>query len=925
MSTRTRGEAVSPRRGGAYAIASSVPGVSADQIVGRTAEVQAIDAFAAATARGPGTLLLRGEAGAGKTVLWQLGVDRARTRGHMVLVARAAEHEARFGFAALGDLLEGRLEDAVRDLPDPQRRALRVALALEDAGDGVQESTIAVGLLGALRSLAGRGPVLVAVDDAQWLDQPSAAVLGFAARRLRDEPVRFLVTQRAGADVTWWHSLPEPRTQVLVGPLGRAPLQRLLHAQLGKSIPSRTLRRLWEVSAGNPLYALELGRLITSQDGGHDHRDVLPIPTDLERLLRARLSMLTAGVRSALLAAALLAEPTVDLVEAAAVGGPDLLVPAFAAQLIELDGERLRFTHPLFASAVAAGAEPCGRQAMHRRLAGLVTDPEQRAWHLGLGVLPPDEPTAALLARAAGHAFARGAGHTAAELAEEAWRFTEPGPARWARLLTVTDYQLRLGGLAETTARIERELPDIPPGPVRAELLLWLTRSLPEAGRKDALLTEALALAGDNLGLRAQILSEWMYFVASEVDRIDEAHAAMRAAVALAAQTGDAGLELRCRANLAWAEAALGHDVEDAMTEMRAAPCEALWDHGDRVRGIQLLWRGELDKAEALLTPLRDRAAELEEEWSQLVFALHLFELESRRGDAVAAAARLAELQLVTSGISEAGPILLRCEAQLAAMRGDLSQTRVAASAVLADPGASRWHRLEATRALGVVAFTAGQHEQAVAHLQEVDSAIRSGGFRDPGAFPVAGDLAEALHLLDRPAAAEQALKSLEAAAAAQAHPWGLATAARVRGLLSQDEEPLREAIRRYDELSLHLEFGRTQLALGRLLRRNRRRGEARQVLAAAAELFAGLGLPVWAERAQAEAARIGGRAGSGTALTPGERQLAELVASGRTNKEAAAELFISLNTVESALRRVYVKLGVRSRTELVRQLTLRS
>ncbi len=266
----------------------------------------------AAAASGPGTLLLLGEAGVGKTVLWQLGVESARACGHTVLVSRAVEREAHFGFAALGDLLEGRLEDAVRDLPDPQRRSLRVALALEDAGEGVQESTIAVGLLGALRSLADRGPVLIAVDDAQWLDQPSAAALAFAARRLRDEPVRFIVTERAGATVTWQHSLPEPRKELLVAPLGRAALQRLLHARLGGSIPLRTLRRLWQVSGGNPFYALELGRTVISQQGDHDHRDPLPIPTDRDRLLRARLSMLAPGVQEALLAAALLAEPTVD-------------------------------------------------------------------------------------------------------------------------------------------------------------------------------------------------------------------------------------------------------------------------------------------------------------------------------------------------------------------------------------------------------------------------------------------------------------------------------------------------------------------------------------------------------------------------------------------------------------------------------------
>ena len=899
-----------------------MPAAPASHVVGRAAEVQAVEGFVTAPADGPATLLLSGQGGAGKTVLWNLGVNRARTLGHTVLVARAAEAEAHFGFAGLGDLLAGRLDDTARDLPGPQRHALRVALALDDPGRDFRPEAIRAGLLGVLRSLAGGGQVLVAVDDAQWLDQASAEVLGFAGRRLQDAPVRFLVTRRSGTTAGWLPSLPRPRTDVLVGPMDRAPLQRLLHERLGGGIPSRMLRRLWQISEGNPFFALELGRLIASRNAAPDQGDPFEIPTDLDLLLRGRLSVLPHEARTTLLAVALLAEPTLDQVEAAAGGRRDALLPAFAAQLAELDGARVRFTHPLFASAVAAGADEHARRETHRRLAGLVTDPEQRARHLALGMLPPDEATAVILDRAAGHAIARGAVHSAADLAEQAWRFATAGPARWSRLLTATDYQLRVGALAEATTRLERELPAIAPGPLRAQLLLRLIRSLPEAGRKEELLDEALAQAGDDAGLRAEILSEWVYFVAADVDRVEDADRAMREAVLLAERSGNRELEVRCRANLAWSQAALGRDVEAVLSGVKAAPPDSLWDHSDRIRAVQLIWRGELNKASALLVPLRDRAASLEEEWSELVYALHLFELEARRGDAVAAARRLAELRLAVSGIGEAEPILARCTAQLAALRGDVAAARVAAARALDDPDASRWHRLEATRALAVAELTAGHPEHAVGSLDAIAKAVTAGGFRDPGAFPVAGDLAEALHWLHRGAEAERVLGSLAAMAAEQSHPWGLATSARIRGLLSDDPDLLTEASERYAALSLRLESGRARLELGRLLRRSRRRSEARRVLGEAVALFGELGLPAWADRAEAEAAKIGGRPGTGVVLTPAEDQVAKLVAEGLTNKEAAARLFVSVSTVEAALTRVYAKLGVRSRAELARRFT---
>ncbi|MGH3003963.1 MAG: AAA family ATPase [Gaiellaceae bacterium] len=891
-------------------------------IVGREAEVAAIAKFLAAEPGGVNSLVLDGTAGIGKTTLWRCGVDWARQHGFRVLVARPGAAEVGYAFAALGDLFADVVDEVSGRLPPPQQRALRVALSLEDMGEEpVEQRLVGMGVLAGLQQLAAAAPLVVAVDDLQWLDTESAAVLSFACRRLEAGPVRFLVTRRSGGARCPAVELPEPSAVVSVGGLSIGAFQRLLAGRPGVDLGRQALRRLWQTSAGNPFYGLELARLLNERETGSALEPSMPLPADLASVLHERLARLNGETRELLLTAALLAEPTLPLLQqAAGVSAWERLQAALHAEVVEIEGMRVRFTHPLLASAVIEDSDPLRRRALHRMLAGLVTVPEERARHLALSHDPPDSEAATALEEASAIAAGRGATHVAAELAREAVRFTDPADrSRVRRLLASCDLALRIGAFSEVAPRLEQELPRLPAGSDRALALYLLARSRYGASKRDDLMVEALSEAGEDRALRALILSERMsYRVSVLVTGVEEAGCDLREAVELAMTVGDPVLEDRCRGNLAWVEAVLGHELE-GQSPRAGRGGGALWDDIDRVRAVQKLWRGEVEEARAVLLALHHRSVEIGEEWSQLMFSLHLFELETRRGG-FAAAERYAELEAAAAGLEDARPVMHRCSALLAAARGDRNAADDAAAELVGSVDV--WQRLEATRARGLAALAVGAPEDAVEHLRAVDEAVTGAGFRDPGAFPVAPDLIEALVMLGRDGEAEQALVRLEQAAAEQSHPWAGVVAARCRGLLGRDEAALRRALADHEHLSLPFEQARTLLALGQRQRRRRERAEARTTLTAAQEAFERIGAPPWAERARSELATIGGRKSSGAALTPAEHRVAALIAEGRTNKQAAAELFLSVNTIDSTLRRVYAKLGLRSRAELARRYT---
>jgi hypothetical protein len=409
-------------------------------IVGRPEESRAISGFLASTANWPAALLVEGEAGIGKTTLWSFGVEHARALGFLVLSARAAAAESVLAYTSLADLLS-ELDVAVfADLPNPQRIAMDRVL-LRGAGDedeATDPRAVAAGFLSVVERLADESSVLLAIDDLQWLDTSSRNVVAFAARRLVGR-VALLGTVRTDpeskAAASW---LQLPRTDAIgriwVAPLSLGNLHVVISERLGLSLPRPTMVRIHEISGGNPFYALELARTIGHRAGTVE----MPLPGTLAELVRARIGYADAAAREAMLAAACVAAPTVELVARVTDSDEDrvvgLLEDAESKGIVGIDGQWIRFAHPLLAAGVYAAAAPAQRRAMHRRLAGIVEEPELHARHLALSVTRGDTHTLQALDAAAERALIRGAPAAAAELLDLATRLGGDTPERRIRL-----------------------------------------------------------------------------------------------------------------------------------------------------------------------------------------------------------------------------------------------------------------------------------------------------------------------------------------------------------------------------------------------------------------------------------------------------------------------------------------------------------
>ena len=408
-------------------------------IVGRESELKALAEFVTPTASGA-ALVLRGSPGVGKTTLWQAARDAGRDRGMRVLSARPNSAETSLSFASLADLLDGIEPDELGGLPAPQRRGLEVALLRADpAGEAAAPRAIAFGLLNLLRQLATVRPLLVAVDDLQWLDQPTAETLAFAVRRLHGPSVRFLLAARAGPSSAVERALAPAGPQILeVGPLSVGAMRRMLSDRLGLALPRYVLRQVYDTTLGNPLFALEVGRTLAER-GVPGHGQDLPVPDTVEELLGKRVSRLADPVRRLLLALALGGD--LDWYQLTTLAGPGMVEDALAAGVVVADGDRARAAHPLLAAAARKHSGPAECRACHLELAGVIAEGERRGRHLALGTPYPSEGLARVVAAGAATAAARGAAREAAELGEHALRLTPPeSDERVERMLRLASY-----------------------------------------------------------------------------------------------------------------------------------------------------------------------------------------------------------------------------------------------------------------------------------------------------------------------------------------------------------------------------------------------------------------------------------------------------------------------------------------------------
>lgn len=402
-------------------------------MIGRTAEVAAITAALDGGRGSAGVVVLCGDAGIGKTTLWLAGIAEATAQGYQVLSCRPSTAEARFSYAALADLLNRISDDVLQALPPVQRRAIEAVLMIGEENLQADERAVAAMLLRVLRVLSAQAPVCLAIDDVQWLDPASLAVIRYALDRLDREPVAVLLAARGIVPEWVGRVRPDDRHVIEVPGLSLSDLRQLLRVRLGANYPRPLLLRLWETSGGNPLFALELAAALARHGGSVMPGEHLPIPANLKELLRTRLRGLSDGARQVARAAAALVLPTVGLVEAAVGPISDVgLAEAVAAGVLEADGDRLRFTHPLLGLAITAGQTPSRRRSLHARLATLAPSAEERARHLALATDGPDERVATAIEAAAEAARERGAPSTAAERAEQAVRLTDPDRRRLA-------------------------------------------------------------------------------------------------------------------------------------------------------------------------------------------------------------------------------------------------------------------------------------------------------------------------------------------------------------------------------------------------------------------------------------------------------------------------------------------------------------
>lgn len=919
--------------------------MTAIDIVGRKAELDAIDRFLDGLARGPAAMTFEGRPGIGKTTVWQQVFARAAGRSFAVLSCRPVEAEAKLAFASLADLFEPIADEILPQLPEPQRLALAVALMRASPHGALASArAVAAAALSGLRLLAATTPVVLAIDDQQWVDRASAEALAFALRRIGEYRVGVLTTARVedGAErdpLALDRAFTGRVERIFLAPLSLSGLHHVLRAQLDHAFSRPTLRRIAETSGGNPFFALELARALMEADARPVPGAPLPVPDMLSSLVLQRLDRLPARARAALLVVSALSAPTVDLVSRAIGGtdGPSMIARAERARLVERRGEQVHFAHPLFASAVYASATAEQRRAVHRRLAAVIVAPEERACHLALATFRADADVACALDEASRLARQRGAPDAAGELLEQAARLTsgDDVAALRRRRTQAAEHFFHAGDRARARALLEDIIGEGPAGAERAAVLHLLGQiRFQEDSFADAIryLEEALAQAASVT--TSVLIRIDLAFVTGSAGDFARAFACARDALVAAEQLGDPGLIACALALFVYGEFALGLGVDRANLQ-RALIME------DRNRSGQLLLRptsiagvvavseGRIADGDTLLREMCAWATERGEESGLPYLLVHLSWLEWWRGD-FAAATAYAEDALSLS--IQSGSDTMRALAFI-----HRSQARAACGAVAGareDLGNGRALIDETGYVNGLIWLLSSQATlelsladapAATRTLAPLVVAVEASGITEPMFAYFTPDAIEALIEVGEPARAEALLNLFAHRAQELRRPWAMASAARCRSLLAAARGDLdtalaeaEDAVARWTQLEMPIHFGRALITLGQVRRRRGERRAAREPFERAAALFRDHGAPLWLERAEEELRRIPiRRAASKDELTPTEEQVASLAADGRTNREVARALHMSPKTIEANLGRIYDKLGIRSRAEL--------
>jgi DNA-binding NarL/FixJ family response regulator len=894
-------------------------------LVGREPELAAVEELLDDAEPSLAALEFVGEPGIGKTTVWQEAVRRGEARGFRVVAARPAESEARLAFAALGDLLENVGEEVLAPLPLPQRSAIDVALLRTEAGRAPSRRLVGTALLSILREHLRGGGVLLAVDDAQWLDPPTAAALEFAVRRLAGVALRVVVSLRSeAARPGFVLAIDDARLRRLpLGPLSVAALQRIIVDRLGVALPRPVLVRIAQASGGNAFYALEIARLLDGS--GADRSAPLPVPDDLRTLVARRIASLPARTREALLDASALARPRRGAVDS------DALAPAERAGLVTVasDGQ-ISFTHPLFAAAVYGAASEAELRAVHGRLAEVVADLEERARHVALASSAPEPGAARVLDAAAQSARERGAPDSAAELAELALRLTADPRESDERLLALADH-LHLAGDFQRASEILRDLTVSGRGDMRAQALLALAEiDYWHAGESTAVAHAEQALQeATNPLLRARCQTA----IAIWAGTSDLMHASEAARAALeflerneAADPSLVALALGARVR---ADLFLGHGL-DTVSAQRAlelesfAPPAAVDTRIVFKLGQWLRYIDDFDGARRHLDLAENAAMDEGDDSSLFNILLNrtLLECWSGNWELASELADSTHERFSLTGLDMTGGSIWRAYVDAHIGRA----VDAPAAGTMNEPVVRMlWDRI-----LGLADLAAGDYAAAASRLASAVAAREQIGFREPAIWRIEGDAIEAAVGAGDVESARSMLAALEVAAARSGIPWSRAIAARCRGLVlaadgdvSGAADALDRALDVHDACPMPFERARTLLVAGQVQRRLKQKRQARELLERAGQLFDALGARRWAERTLEEHARTASRSAPSD-LTPTELRVARLASLGLTNDAIAAEVFVSRKTVEANLGRVYRKLGIKTRAQLGRALDAR-
>ena len=909
-------------------------------LVGREAECGRLDRLLAEARGGrSGAVVVRGDAGTGKTALCDYAV--AAAGGMKILRARGVESEHELAFSGLSELFHAVL-DRLDAIPPPQAAALAGALALAPPVTR-DRFTICAATLSLLAAAAEDAPVVAVVDDAHFLDDSSAESLVFAARRLDAEGVALVVALRDNGETPFTRA---GLAEIAVGGLGADAVRGLLERASETFVADNVAERLRLATSGNPLALRELASVLSKAElaGEEPLRTQLVSGHSVERPFVRRVTELPAAAQRALVVVAagesLERSTIVRALENVGIDAQALGLLE-ARGVVAVESDRVRFRHPLLRSWIYHGASTSERRSAHRALAkvsGGREPPDRRAWHLAVAAPAMDADVASTLEETARNASRRGAPAEAASAFERAARLSIDNLER-ARRLREAANAYRLAGQVERALEVIDEALGLSEDPlfradlqhVRGRAEMWRGA---RAGAHDVLVDEAERIVAVDPRKAAVMLVDAVMIALTRGD-IHVALATAKRARGTGERAGGA-VDVLTQVALETVRVIRG-EPEGAVP--LAALAEAVLDETDAdlpahqlilFAGQALTWVEEYETARRLLENLIDRARSASAP-AELPFALAcLADLDFRTGRWPAAYAGATESMRLAGDTRQTGVLAysLLAAARIEAAQGRDHECRGhvarALEAALAAGTASA--ALFSHSTLGLLELGLGEAKEAATELERAAGIAAELGVGEPTVAQWGADLVEAYTRAGRTDDAVRALETFTAQAERTGRAWAHAAAARCRGLLAEDnfDDAFATALEWHERTPTPFERARTELVLGERLRRAKRRSDARQWLRGALEMFERLGAVTWADRARTELHATGEtlrrRHDIGLEqLTPQELQVALLVAEGATNREVGAALFLSPKTIERHLSHTYRKLNVRSRTELAR------